>query len=117
MIISVSQLISCTSSPSPLFTIKQRKKIANYINSHNKFVNFRFAGLSAHYKDLHLADFDDLYLESSDERLNPTAKRIAEGWLTYSLIELKQRYNICGWQFIFFPLYKLYNKRSPVCQY
>ena len=84
-------MISCTSSPSPLFTIKQRKKIANY-NSHNKFVNFSFAGLSAHYKDLHLADFDDLYLASSDERLNPTAKRIAEGWL----IELKQRYNIYG---------------------
>jgi hypothetical protein len=43
-----------------------------------------------------LCDYEDDYLEASGERLNPTAKRIAEGWLTYSLIEIKQRYNIPG---------------------
>ena len=56
----------------------------------------RFSALASHYKDLHLFDFDDEYLESSNERLSPAAKRIAEGWLTYSLVELKQRYNIPG---------------------
>ena len=58
--------------------------------------NYRFSALASHYKDLHLFKFDDEYLEASDERLNPTAKRITEGWLTYSLVELKQRYNIPG---------------------
>ena len=56
----------------------------------------RFSALASHYKDFHLSDFSDEYLASSEERLNPTAKRIAEGWLTYSLVELKQRYNIPG---------------------
>ena len=56
----------------------------------------RFSALASHYKDFHLFDFNDEYLDSSEERLNPTAKRIAEGWLTYSLVEMKQRYNIPG---------------------
>ena len=55
-----------------------------------------FSGLAAHYKDLHLSDFDDSYLESSTDRMSPTAKRITEGWLTYSLVEIMQRYNIRG---------------------
>ena len=53
--------------------------------------------LAEQYKDLHLSGFDDAYLDSSTERLSPTAKRITEGWLCYSLVELKQRYNISGW--------------------
>ena len=56
----------------------------------------RFSALAEQYKDLHLSGFDDNYLDSSTERLSPTAKRIAEGWLSYSLLELKQRYNISG---------------------
>ena len=61
-----------------------------------KIFKLRFSGLASHYKDLHLSDYDDEYLDNEDERLCPVAKRIAEGWLTYSLIEIKQRYNIRG---------------------
>ena len=57
---------------------------------------FRFSSLASHYKDLHLSDYTDEYLESNDLRFNATAKRIAEGWQTYSLLEIKQRYNIPG---------------------
>ena len=57
---------------------------------------FRFSSLADQYKDLHLSAFDDQFLDDSDERLNPTSKRITEGWLIYSLIEIKQRYNIPG---------------------
>ena len=46
----------------------------------------RFSALASHYKDLHLFDFDDEYLESSNERLSPAAKRI----------ELKQRHKLPG---------------------
>ena len=30
--------------------------------------------MASHYKDFHLFDFNDEYLDSSEERLNPTAK-------------------------------------------
>ena len=90
-----SQLSFCTSFPCLLSTIKQREQF--FILSKFDYIYAdRFSGLAAHYKDLHLGDFDDAYLESSGERLNPTAKRIAEGWLCYSLVEIKQRYNIRG---------------------
>jgi hypothetical protein len=45
---------------------------------------------------LHLFSFDDEELLTSNDRLTPTAKRIAEGWIAYSLVEIKQRYNISG---------------------
>ena len=62
---------------------------------HNVFLA-RFSSLAEQFKDLHLGDFSNEYLGNSDERLSPTAKRIAEGWLQYSFIELKQRYDISG---------------------
>ena len=40
--------------------------------------------------------FDDEELAANNDRLTPTAKRITEGWIAYSLVELKQRYNIAG---------------------
>ena len=55
-----------------------------------------FSALSAHFKDLNLSSFDDEELQTGPDRLSPTAKRIAEGWICYSLIEIKQRYNISG---------------------
>ena len=57
---------------------------------------FSFSALSSHFRDLHLFNFDDEKLDSSNDRQTPTAKRIAEGWMTYSLVEIKQRYNIKG---------------------
>ena len=58
-----------------------------------------------------MSAFDDEELESSNERLTPTAKRITEGWITYSLVEIKQRYNIAGkiyqkvlFSFLIFPI-------------
>ena len=56
----------------------------------------RFSALASHYKDFHLFNYEDEYLDNSGEWLTPTAERIAEGWLTYSLLEIKQRYNILG---------------------
>ena len=57
---------------------------------------FSFSALSAHFKDLHLFNFNEEELEASKERLTPTAKRITEGWITYSLVEIMQRYGIRG---------------------
>ena len=57
----------------------------------------RFSSLAEQFKDLHLSEYSNEFLGNSDERLSPTAKRIAEGWFQYSFIELKQRYNISGW--------------------
>ena len=62
----------------------------------NYFVCCSFSALSSHFKDLHLFSFDDEELETSKDRLTPTAKRISEGWIAYSLVEIKQRYNISG---------------------
>ena len=56
----------------------------------------RFSALSTHFKDFHLFEYEDDHLERDNERLTPTAKRITEGWLTYSLLEIKQHYNIQG---------------------
>ena len=58
---------------------------------------FSFAALSSHFKDLHLSSYDDDDLSNDKDRLTPTAKRIAEGWITYSLVEIKQRYNLRGY--------------------
>ena len=80
-------------------------------------INFTlsFSALAAHYKDFHLSGFDDEYLDLSTERLSPTAKRIAEGWLTYSLVELKQRYNIPGSFFFFkFILWLKFSTSGPL---
>ena len=58
--------------------------------------------MASHYEDFHnggvlleedLCDEDN---DDDDERLSPAAKRLAEGWYLYSLIELKQRYLIRG---------------------
>ena len=44
--------------------------------------------------------------------MSPTAKRITEGWLTYSLVEIMQRYNIRG-QFSYKGVFKYYISMFP----
>ena len=59
--------------------------------------------MASHYEDFHLEEQDshdnedkDKDKKDSEERLSPTAKRLAEGWYLYSLLEMKQRYLIEG---------------------
>ena len=78
------------------------------------YIVLRFSALSAKYKDFHLADYLDEELEASSDRFQPTAKRITEGWLTYSLLELKQRYNIPGLIFLAFGIHSLLVYTGPL---
>ena len=84
------------SFPSALSTIRHRKCIYYACLSSKLCFRCSFSALSSHFKDLHLFSFDDEELLTSNDRLTPTAKRIAEGWIAYSLVEIKQRYNIPG---------------------
>ena len=55
--------------------------------------------MANHYHDFYLGNYTDLELEkasSQKERLQICEKRLSEGWMLYSLLEIKQRYQIPG---------------------
>ena len=58
-----------------------------------------FSAMANHYHDFYLGNYTDLELEkasSQKERVQICEKRLSEGWMLYSLLEIKQRYQIPG---------------------
>ena len=56
-----------------------------------------FSGIAKKYFNFHLGEYSDEELKkarSEEDRIAVCEKRLSAGWFTYSLIEMKQRFQI-----------------------